>query len=385
MREQHNRLLPHIDVHTFNLISIMFDQVRISRGQSPDQRNDSPKVGGARGTWNGTPVILRQERDVDEEVRKTQYRQSAGLDIPNDQKALRERSASLDVRSLSLPAESLMKLAKTFGGDAKTTRLAQSYLNFFRGQQERPKQDGSLSSLMQHYVALHKLAGSLKGSDADFVAKMTPQAEGNPSLSELAEKLINAGEDQSKLQEALSETGIPNEESEKLASLFKTLRFQPEQLKQKLREAQELPELSDPEKKALQEQVEDALLQLEIDDGSRIKAARNGIEKGFETSDPESFVDSYSSALEHTGSFLNTLTTLAKRHKPEELRHVIPLMKQTLADELQLDQDERSTDKIKLECLLSELSYMHISTTLIEKINKLVTGMQRVYGNAVAA
>lgn len=385
MREPYSQLPPHIDVHISNLIAAMLDQIRISKGQSPDLHTDLSNVAATKGSWNGTPVVLRQERDVDEEVRKTQYRQSTGLDIPTDRKALRERSVSLDVRTLSLSAESLGRLAKTFGGDAKTTRLAQSYLNFLHGYQERPKQDGSLNSLMQHYVALHKLANALKGSDADFVAKMTPQTEGNPSLSELAENLIDAGDDQSKLQEALAETDIPPEESEKLASLLKTLRFQPEQLKKKLREAQDLPELSDSEKKALQEQIEDTLLQLEIDDGSRIKAARNGIEKGFETSDPEIFLDSYSNALEHTGSFLNTLTTLAKRHKPEELRHVIPLMKQTLADELQLDQDERSTDKIKLECLLSELSYMHISTTLIEKINRLVTGMQRIYGNAIAA
>lgn len=330
-------------------------------------------------------VTLRQERDVDNEIRKVQYRQSAGLDVPSDRKLLRERTTSLDMRSLNLSTETLGRLAKVFGGDAKTTRLAQNYLKYFQGQQEKPKQDGSLNGLLQHYVALHKLTAALKDSDDDFVAKLTPQSEGNPTLSELAEKLIKAGEDPEKFQEVLSEVdGLPDDTDE-LHGLMKTLRFKPDQLKQKLREAQQLPELGKEEKKALQEQVEDVLLQLEIDDGSRIKSARNGIEKGFETSDPEGFVESYSSVLESAGSFLQTFTNLVKRHTPKELRHVIPLMKQTLADELQLDQHERSADKIKLESLMNELSYMHISTTLIEKITRLVDGMQRIYGNPAAA
>lgn len=343
-------------------------------------RSDAPQITAeAKGSWNGISVQIRQVKDVDAEIRKAQYRQETGLDAPSDHKTLHERVASLDVRSLALTPESLSKLAKVFGGEAKATRLAQAYLNYLRGQQERPKQDGSLNNLLQHYIALHKLSEALKGSDADLVARLTPNESGNGSLSELADRLVEAGDDPEKLLEALGEVDLPEEESEKLATLMKTLRFQPDELKRKLRDVQQLPELDDEEKDALREQVEDVLLQLEIDDGSRIKAARNGIEKGFETSDPEGFVESYSSALESTGSFLKTFIALVKRHTPNELRHVIPLMKQTLADELQLDQHERSADKIKLESLMNELSYMHISTTLIEKINKLVEGMQRIY------
>jgi hypothetical protein len=358
---------------------------RISRQQGPDQHQIEDSFGEVKGSWNGMPVALRQERNIDDEIRRVQYRQSSGLDAPSDRKLLKERTASLDVRSMNLSTETLGRLAKVFGGDARTTRLAQSYLKYFRGQQEKPKQDGSLNSLLQHYIALHKLSSALKESDDNFVAKMTPQSEGNPTLSELAKKLIEAGEDPEKFQEALSEVdGLPDDTDE-LHGLMKTLRFKPDQLKQELREAQQLPELGNEEKKALQEQVEDVLLQLEIDDGSRIKSARNGIEKGFETSDPEGFIESYASALENTGSFLQTFTNLVKRHTPNELKHVIPLMKQTLADELQLDQRERSADKIKLESLMNELSYMHISTTLMEKIKRLVDGMQRIYGDPAAA
>lgn len=325
-------------------------------------------------------VELRQVKDVDSQIRRAEYRRNNGLEAATDRKTLNERSVNLDLPSLSVTPNTLGKLAKAFGGEPASTKLAQKYLQHFRGQPEKPRQDNSLSSLMQHYVALHKLSAALKESDGDFVARLTPQSEGSNSLEELAKKLIDAGDDPVKMGEVLAEVDGFEEESDQLHALMKTLRFNPDQLKNKLRDTQQLPELSSEEKKALLEKVEDALLQMEIDDGSRIKAARNGIEKGFETDDPENFIESYSDALEHTGSFIQTLTTLVKRHTPAELRHVIPLMKQTLADELQLGQDERSTDKIKLECLLSELSFMHISTTLLEKINRLISGMQRIYG-----
>ncbi len=363
----------------------MVDQVRIFQGQQTGHQAIDEGKQPVQAKWNGLSVILRQERDVDSEIRRTQYRQNNGLDSPADRKTLQERAVNLDMRSLNVSADVLGKLSKVFGGDASTTKLAQKYLNYFRGEQERPKQDGSMNNMLQHYVALHKLSAALQKNDADFVARMTPQSDGNFGLDELAKKLVDAGDDPARMQQALSDVdGLP-EDSDELHGLMKTLRFKPDDLKRKLRDAQNLPELSTDEKKALQELVEDVLLQLEIDEGSRIKAARNGIEKGFESGDPESFIESYTNALEHTGSFLQTLTTLAKRHKPDELRHVIPLMKQTLADELQLGQDERTTDKIKLECLLSELSYMHISTTLIEKINRLVKGMQRIYGQPATA
>jgi hypothetical protein len=209
--------------------------------------------------------------------------------------------------------------------------------------------------------------------------------DGNPKLQELAERLQEAGDDTEKMQALLSQVdGLPTDPDE-LHGLMKTLRFNPKELKNKLRDAQKLPELDSSQTEKLLEHVEDALLQLEIDEGSRLKAARNSIEKGFESGDPEKFVESYSGALKHTGSFLQTFTELIQRHKPSELSNIIPLMKQALADELRLDQEERSTDKIKLESLFSELSFMHISSTLLEKINRLVSGMKRIYGQPTTA
>lgn len=339
----------------------------------------------ARGVWQGQTVSVRQEKDVDSAIRRTQYRQTAGLESPASHKSLSDRTISVDARSLALSADTLGRLSKVFGGDAQTTKLAQSYLKYFQGENSKPQKDSSLNSLVQHYVALQKLSAALKGDESDFIARMTPFPEGNSSLSDLAQKLQEAGDDTEKMQAILGQVEGSPEDLDELHGLMKTLRFNPKELKNKLRDTQKLPDLDSEQSKKLLENVEDTLLQLEIDEGERIKAARNSIEKGFESGDPEKFIESYSGALQHTGSFLQTFTELIQRHKPSELSNIIPLMKQVLADELRLDQEERSTDKIKLESLFSELSFMYISSTLLEKINNLIKGMQRIYGQPISA
>lgn len=358
----------------------MLDQIVNTRRVRDGQKEGLDGREHTRGVWQGQSVTVRHEKDIDSEIQRAQYRQKAGLDSPSAHKALSDRAISVDAHSLTLSAEILGKLSKVFGGDAQTTKLAQSYLKYFQGGQNTPQKDGSLNSLVQHYVALQKLSAALKGDAEDFVSRMTPLPEGNPKLSELAHMLQEVGDDASKMQEILGQIeGLPQDQAE-LQGLMKTLRFNPKELKNKLRDSQKLPELDSDQSKKLLENVEDALLQLEIDEGERLKAARNSIEKGFESGDPEKFIESYSSALQHTGSFLQTFSELIQRHKPSELSNIIPLMKQVLADELRLDQAQRTTDKTKLESLFSELSFMHISSTLLEKINKVITGMKRLYG-----
>ena len=363
----------------------MLDQVSSTRYVRDGQKGPIENLEQARGVWQGQTVSVRQEKDVDSAIRRTQYRQTAGLDSPASHKSLSDRKISVDARSLALSADTLGRLSKVFGGDGQTTKLAQSYLKYFQGENSKPQKDSSLNSLVQHYVALQKLSAALKGNDADFIARMTPFPEGNSTLSELAHKLQEAGDDAEKMKEILGQVEGSPEDLDELYGLMKTLRFNPKELNDKLRNTQKLPKLDSDQSKKLLESVEDTLLQLELDEGERIKVARNSIEKGFESGDPEKFIESYSGALKHTGSFLQTFTALVERHKPSELNNIIPLMKQVLADELRLDQEERSTDKIKLECLFSELSFMHISSTLLEKINKLIKGMQRIYGPSISA
>ena len=80
----------------------------------------------ARGVWQGQTVSVRQEKDVDSAIRRTQYRQTAGLESPASHKSLSDRTISVDARSLALSADTLGKLSKVFGGDAQTMALQKS-------------------------------------------------------------------------------------------------------------------------------------------------------------------------------------------------------------------------------------------------------------------
>jgi hypothetical protein len=363
----------------------MLEQVVSTRSARGEQKETAGIRNKATGIWQGQTVTLQSEKDVDDEIMRQDFRQKNGLDNYTNYKTLEARTVTTDARTLRMPGEMLAKLSKVFGSEIQTTKLAQSYLKYFMGEQKKPPQQNGLNHVLQHYIALHKLSSTLAGNDSDFVARMTPLPKGNPKLEDLSKELQQAGDNPEKLQEILEHVaGFPEDPAE-LHRMMKTLRFNLNDLKSKLRSAQNLPKLDDNQTKQIREKVEDALLQLELDEGTRIKAARNSVEKGFDSGEPEQFIESYSSALQHTGNFLQTFTLLVQRHKPSELSHVIPLMKQALADELRLDQEERSTEKIKLESLMSELSFMHISSTLIEKIRKLVSGMQRIYGESVAA
>jgi hypothetical protein len=363
----------------------MLEQVVSTRSARGEQKETAVIRNKATGIWQGQTVTLQSEKDVDDEIMRQDFRQKNGLDNYTNYKTLEARTVTTDARTLRMPGEMLAKLSKVFGSEIQTTKLAQSYLKYFMGEQKKPPQQNGLNHVLQHYIALHKLSSTLAGNDSDFVARMTPLPKGNPKLEDLSKELQQAGDNPEKLQEILEHVaGFPEDPAE-LHRMMKTLRFNLNDLKSKLRSAQNLPKLDDNQTKQIREKVEDALLQLELDEGTRIKAARNSVEKGFDSGEPEQFIESYSSALQHTGNFLQTFTLLVQRHKPSELSHVIPLMKQALADELRLDQEERSTEKIKLESLMSELSFMHISSTLIEKIRKLVSGMQRIYGESVAA
>lgn len=363
----------------------MVEQIINTRRLQTDRTADDSRSAQAAGHWRGQSVTLRQEKDVDSEIRRAQFREKAGLTGHIDHKSLAERNITLDARRLPMSANMLSNLSKVFGGEKKSTLLSQHYLKYFLGAEKRPANQGSLNDLMQHYTALNKLAKALEVNDADFVTRMTPLPEAYESIAGLTKDLQDAGDQPEKLKDVLGEIeGLPSD-AEELHQLMKTLRFSPDALNKKLRNAQKLPELKQDQVKELKEKVEDAICQLEIDEGARIKAARNSIEKGFDSGNPEQFIESYTGALQLTGSFLQTFTLLIQRHKPSELAHVVPLMKQVLADELRLGQEERSTDKTKLECLLSELSFMHISSTLLEKINKLISGMQRIYGQPAAA
>jgi type III secretion system TyeA family effector delivery regulator len=121
---------------------------------------------------------------------------------------------------------------------------------------------------------------------------------------------------------------------------------------------------------------------MEVTHGSRIRAARNAIQNGTKTSDASAFAETYTETLHSGSNFMQMLQGIVNRHPPADIPATLMLLKQTVADEIRLDQEERSVDKIKLELINNELSNMHISSTLLDKLKKLNGGLIRIYGDA---
>lgn len=360
----------------------MVQTTRIQQGTGALQTAGRAAETTATGRINGITVqVLETEVDVDDQILVDRFKRDTGIDGSLDRKQLADRKLGLGARGTGLDAGATSRFARAFGNNKASARLAQSYLQAFLGKEARPKHEANASELVNHFVALQRLADALRGNDDDFVAKLTPLKEGVGELSELASRLREAGEDSKAMQELLSDVeGMP-EEQEQLGSMMKTLRFQPDQLKRKLRDAQRLPDPDARTREELAEAVEDELQELQRQHGSHFRAIDHALRNAGEQATAD-LAESYAELVhDERASFARTLEKLVSRHSPAELRkQVIPLMEKTLANELGLGADQRSIDKVKLEALLTELAHIHISATLLEKMSNLVTSMKRLYG-----
>ena len=350
-----------------------------ARLQLPDM--DSPQTGRMRGE---VISVADAEPDVDDAILMKRIRQNSGLEGIIENKPLQSRSIGLDQRSSILSTQQLKTFSQASGNNQTITKKAIGYLKYFLKNESKPQLKPSNKDLMQHYAGLQKLAVSLKSNDQDFVAQLTPIKGGASDLGELCEKLRDAGDDPSKLEELLEELESMPEEKENLIGMMKTLRFQPEQLKRKLRETQKLPEPTKDEKEALLEQVEDEIRELEQQGGSQIRAVKNALDSAGKSDQPEVFLQTYPELLHKTEGFVQTLETLLNNYKPSELLKILPLMKQTVIDDLGSDSELRSVDKIKLEALQNELAHMQISSTFLDLVSNFVSSMKRLYSGKPA-
>ncbi len=334
------------------------------------------------GRINGIAVqVLDTAVDVDDQLLVERFKRDTGIDGSLDRKQLDDRKLGLGTRSTGFDAGATSRFARAFGNNKESARLAQSYLQAFLGKEAKPKHEANSTELVNHFVALQRLADALRGNDDEFVARLTPMKEGTGGLSELASQLREAGEDTKAMQELLSDVDGMPEEQEQLGTLMKTLRFQPDQLKRKLRDAQHLPDPDARTREELLEAAEDELQELQRQHGSHFRAIDHALRNAGEQATAD-LAESYAELVhDERASFARTLEKLVSRHTPFELRQqIIPLMEKTLANELGLGADQRSIDKVKLEALLTELAHIHISATLLEKMSNLVTSMKRLYG-----
>lgn len=351
--------------------------------RGPGQGIQPQSERGRSGNWRGETITLRSPvNDVDNKLQTERLARSVGITAPTVGKQLSQLTIALEQKSPAFSPSAIGDYTDAVGSNARTSKLAKSYLSHLSGDGPKPQIGNGTGELMRDYLALQKLAAALRGNDSDFVALLTPMKDRITNFDELADKLQQAGEDSEKMGEILAEVGGMPDNNEGMYQLMKTLRFKPDQLKQKLRDAQKLPDLSKQEKEAMLERVEDEIRERERSDGSRIHASLNALGSARESGNAETFIEGYNDVVLDSSGFSGALTALLKRYKPDELRNVLPLMKQALADDL--NAEPRSTDKTKLEMLLSDLSHMHISNSLLDMTTQLISGLQRLYGSVQA-
>lgn len=360
--------------------------------------NELSKVSGAReqalprsgatqvGTRHGQSItLLESAQDVDEQILSERYRSAMGLSSNIERLALHQRKISTELTSKSFNLDQIRSYGKSTGTSERIGSKAQEILKKLLQNQKPPQAEPNVSGLMQHYMSLQLLSRALSGNDSQYTSLLTPQGEISDDLNELARSLQDAGDDAEKISALLRGiSGLPTKEDEheQLKKLMESLRFQPDELESKLKTAQRLPDIDKSTKEKLKEKVNDAIHDLENQHATTLRGAINSLGAALQTGDVERFHEGYNDVISETSSFSDVFSKLLNHYTLSELITILPRMKQALAEDLA--SDKQSTEKVKLESLLTELSYMHISSTLIEMVEKLASSHARIYGNTGA-
>lgn len=349
--------------------NIQGNQPNIKSGNISNKVNEH-----AVGTLNGEQIKVAKI-DIDEKFEDLHRKLNSG--IINNNKTIEERTIKADQALIPLSTSKINQFEKNIGNGVESAKLAKKYLQDLTKKTALPEPAAKLITMMKQYMGLQQLANALKSNDDNFVALLTASKEQSGSISELAKRLQEAGDDQAKLASLLEDVeGLPKDEKD-LHELMQTLRHEPEKLKEKLRQSQNLPDLTSDEKKSLFEKLENHLREFELKDGGRIAASLNSLDSASLSDNATTFLESFTDLVQGSEDFSRAIQTLLQKYSPEELVKVLPLIKQALADDLAAD--PRSTDKVKLTALISEMSFMNISATLIEMTKNLVKEINRIF------
>ena len=329
------------------------------------------------GIRNGQQVVLLPEVDVDDEIFTERMRVALGLTSNGEKILLVDSKVGLEQRSAFLSAQQIKAYSEATGSSIRIAKKSQELLEQLTKGKVFSKPNDTVSSIMQHFMALQLLLAAVRGNDSEFVALLTPLKEPGTDINDIAKALQNAGDDPKKITELLeSIDGLPSD-AQDVSKLMQTLRFNPEQLKRQLRDSQQLPQFDQSTLAELQEALEDEIREFEQKNRSTIRAAQNSLGAAITSDNPEKFSQSYKELIQETFGFTQAFAKLVSHYEISDLETIVPKMKQALADDLRSEQ--RSTDKVKLEFLLNEISYMHISSTFIEKVASLVNGLHRIF------
>ena len=351
-----------------------------------NQRNATPasisssKNAQAIGLLHGEKIQV-SSIDIDEKFENLERK--LGLGIIFSDKPIDKRIIKIDQPLIPLSTAKINQFEKNIGNGVESTKLAKKFLQDLEKKAALPEPAAKLITMMKQYMGLQRLANALKSNDDNFIALLTPAKEQPGTINELAKRLQEAGDDQSKLASLLEDVeGLPKDEKE-LYELMQTLRHEPEKLKEKLKHSQKLPDLTSDEKKSLFEKIESHLREFELKDGGRIAASLNSLNAASLSDNATTFLESFTDLVQGSEDFSRALQTLLQKYTPDELVKVLPLIKQALADDLAAD--PRSTDKVKLTALISEMSFMNISATLIEMTKNLVNEINRIFRSELRA
>ncbi len=332
--------------------------------------NSSKKL---EGYWRGEKITINTN-DIDEKFEYIKMQLEAG--IKTNQKSLTERKITLDQKFIPIDITKLNKLEKNIAKENESIKNAKKFFLQIHNRKNIPEPAAKLTTMMQQYIGLQRLANSLKGNNEKLIIEISTNGKFS-SLNDLIQALQKAGDDKKTIARIFSEVeGLPQEENE-LFEMMKNLRYEPEKLKEKLRSSQNLPNLNSSQIDEITETIENTIREFELKEGGRIIATLNSLDSASQSESPATFIESFSDIVHGSDNFSRTLQTLLERYNPDELITIIPLMKQALVDDLSAD--FHSTDKIKLMSLISEISHMNISVTLIEMTKNLIKEIKRLF------
>jgi type III secretion system YopN/LcrE/InvE/MxiC family regulator len=292
---------------------------------------------------------------------------------PVHEKPLSQRTVARGVPPPPMQMAQIVHAVRLSGAAGPLQQLA---VRLVRGGALPAAQPGR-RGVMRNFLAL-KAAEAFLDQDADeddVLALLTPVKGSAGSAQELAEMLQEAGDDPEALARLLEDVeGLPKD-PQGLYDALRHIRYEPRQLAAYLRDAQGLPS----ERSALQrlrQQIQDAVRDMERTDGGLIRASLNASEVAATTDKPPEFLDAYAELVHGNLNFCDTLKNLVERFGDQKLRITLDNMKTALGDDLRAAAPSR--DPIRLRVILSNLSNMHISTTLLEKLEALAERLQRM-------
>jgi hypothetical protein len=301
----------------------------------------------------------------------------------------------LDVERLDLIQNNLKLSFIEFNQHAKktkdgigTAKLAKQYLHSIKNKNSLPRipRKPDRKAVMQHFLALQRLAQALQSNEENYVALLTENKEYASSLDELA-RYLQESDDKEKLSELL-EGGyeLLNEEEignpvENLFSLLKASRHKKNELKEKLKSRQKLPDLNPQEKREFLDKITSELHLLEQENYSLLYGTINSSKASQETSDPDTFLDSYTDAIHSAEDLSSQVENLCKHYDIKELTKILPAMKKALAEDL--ESDARSIDKPKLQHIISNMSILNMAHTILLKVINFSAEMLRIFENKI--